>query len=134
MSKTVARTRETRITMSGLEADNDEVLVVWPRLGAGDRVRERDADEQPLPARPRDERRADRRDRGADPLALHLGVLQQVGALDLAEHGGCHGGAERVAAEGRPVRAGREEIARRAMQVAAEVCVFTNDRVTVEVI
>ena len=27
-----------------------------------------------------------------------------------------------------------EKIARRAMQVAAEVCVFTNDRVTVEVI
>ena len=27
-----------------------------------------------------------------------------------------------------------EKIARRAMQVAAEVCVFTNDRVTVETI
>ncbi|MFN5904124.1 MAG: HslU--HslV peptidase proteolytic subunit, partial [Novosphingobium sp.] len=27
-----------------------------------------------------------------------------------------------------------EKLARRAMQVAAEVCVFTNDRVTVETI
>ena len=33
-----------------------------------------------------------------------------------------------------PYEADAEKIARRAMEVAAEVCVFTNDRVTVETI
>ena len=76
------------------------------------RLGEADADEQSPAAHPGDERRADAEDALAQLVAAARGVLDEPGALDLAEHRVRHRRGERVAAERRAVLALREELGR----------------------
>ena len=59
-------------------------------------------------------------------------VLEPEGGIAAIGSGGNYALAAAKALD--PYEDDPEKIARRAMQVAAEVCVFTNDRVTVETI
>ena len=71
----------------------------------------------------------------ADTLLVLTGngdVLEPEGGIAAIGSGGNYALSAAKALD--PYEDDAEKIARRAMQVAAEVCVFTNDRVTVEMI
>ena len=93
-------------------------LMMSPRARAslddavGDRLGEADADQEAAALDVGDHRRGEVREPLAQLVAAQPGVLDQPGALDLAEHGVRRRGRERVAAEGRAVVSGGEQVAR----------------------
>src|SRR5690606_4770321 len=80
------------------------------RHPVGERLREAHPDEQAATAYLLDERRVDAADDLADLLAPALGVADEVGCLDLTQHGVGGGRRERVATEGAAVVPALEEL------------------------